>query len=202
MGGQGRGGRGRPSTLAVPVYTRAQGADPQPAPARQQLPHLPSCWVLQLGPAFSLSLLPTPSESVVSYRHLCLCASSRGAPSSGTGVGALAGAWDCSPALHTEGSAMVPKAPVQPQGLGDPGQCGMQGLPACPGHCCYCHCYRPPAPPRSAWSQECPQTAQPPSGSPVSIYLELALPSLTQGLTSRGWGLRGRGTWIPLTAGP
>lgn len=97
---------------------------------------------------------------------------------------------------------MVPKAPVQPQGLGDPGQCGMQGLPACPGHCCYCHCYRPPPTPIcmvSGVPSDSPTSVREPR---LSIYLELALPSLTQGLTSRGWGLRGRGTWIPLTAGP
>lgn len=93
VGRQGSGSRGKPSTLAVPVYMQAHGAGPQPASPLQQVLCWPSCWYMLLGPASSSSLLPKALPTLQHPAGTSAHPSGRGSHSRHW-HGGLAGAWN------------------------------------------------------------------------------------------------------------
>lgn len=123
VGRQDSGGRARPSTLAVLVYMRAPGAGPQPASPLQAGP----APVFLLGRAvrpclFLVTTFHSPPNSAAPYRHLW-ASPSQGLPPTGSSTHTWAWREPEIEALlcATGAGAVVWKAPLLPQGLGNPG---------------------------------------------------------------------------------
>lgn len=162
------------STLAISVYMRADQANSKPAVSPvQQVPHLPSCQVVQLGSEF-LSLVPTVLPGA-GPRHLTF--TSRQHPASGSDPNLWHWSWDVTvwqvPTLCNEGGCNCPKSSSAVPGLGSRPWHGVlcrdthstpdTAAMACPawGHSCH---------PSPCMSQECPGQLIPWSGSRASRY--------------------------------
>lgn len=118
------------STLAISVYMRADQANSKPAVSPvQQVPHLPSCQVVQLGSEF-LSLVPTVLPGA-GPRHLTF--TSRQHPASGSDPNLWHWSWDVTvwqvPTLCNEGGCNCPKSSSAVPGLGSLGH----GMGYCAG---------------------------------------------------------------------